>query len=295
MDRMMEQQVVLVTGGTGGIGRETARGLAEQGATVIIVGRGRERGEAVASELRAATGNPAVHYMQADLADQADTERFATAFREQHDRLDVLVNNAGGVFWERQESPDGLEMTFALNHLGYFQLTHLLLPLLLASAPARIINVSSDAHKQGSMHFDDLLLQDNYSPWRAYSQSKLANILFTRELARRLEGTGVTTNALHPGFVATSFGHGNGLIGRFLMPLAQLFARSPQEGAQTPIYLASSPEVGGVSGKYFADEKQRRPTRAARDDEAARRLWQRSMTLLGIAEPYGTLLALAPA
>ncbi len=199
----------------------------------------------------------------------------------------MLVNNAGGVFWERQETEDGREMTFALNHLGYFQLTHLLLPLLLDSAPARIVNVSSAAHLGGTIHFDDLEQKKGYSAWSAYSQSKLANILFTRELARRLAGSGVTVNALHPGFVATDFGRGRGLFGRFLMPVAQLFAISPAKGAQTSIYLASSPKVEGVSGKYFADQQEKRPSSAARDDEAALRLWERSEAMLELREPYG--------
>ncbi len=190
----MKDKVVLVTGGTGGIGQETARGLAAQGATVVITGRNRERGEAVARTLRDSTGNPEVSYLQVDLSSREEIERFASEFQQRYDRLDVLVNNAGGIFWERQTNPEGLELTFALNHLGYFHLTHRLLPLLVASAPARIINVSSDAHRMASLPLDDPQQEEGYSAWGTYSQSKLANILFTRELARRLEGTGVTTN-----------------------------------------------------------------------------------------------------
>ncbi|MDQ4077609.1 MAG: SDR family oxidoreductase [Chloroflexota bacterium] len=286
----MEGQVVLVTGGTGGIGWATAKGVAEQGATVVIVGRNVQRGEEAAREIWAATGNSRVEYMQADLSNQADIERLAGEFGRHYDRLDVLVNNAGGIFWERRETEDALEMTFALNHLAYFYLTHLLLPWLVASAPARIVNVSSGAHHGARIHFDDLQQAQGYSPWRAYSQSKLANILFTRELARRLEGTGVTANALHPGFVTTGFGRAGGWIGRLIMPIVHLFAISPEAGAQTVIHLASAPEVEGVSGKYFENREEKRASRAAYDDEVARRLWERSLALTGIREPYGRVL-----
>lgn len=286
----MVGRLVLVTGGTGGIGKETARGVAAQGATVVIVGRDAERGGAVARALQTATGNHAISYMQADLSHRAGVDRLADEFQARHDRLDVLVNNAGGIFWSRQETADGLEMTFGLNHLSYFHLTHHLLPLLRASAPARIINVSSAAHRGATMRFDDLHQVRKYSAWGAYAQSKLANILFTRELARRLAGSGVTANVLHPGFVATNFGRGGGLIGRLLMPLAQLFAISPEAGAETSIYLATAPELSGVNGRYFVGTRPAQPSRAATDDRAARELWARSLPLAAIQEPYGDLL-----
>jgi NAD(P)-dependent dehydrogenase (short-subunit alcohol dehydrogenase family) len=287
----MENKVVLVTGGTGGIGFEAAKELAAGGATVVIVGRDAQRGEAAVQEISGETGNPRLSYLRADLSELEQIEQLVRDFESEYDRLDVLVNNAGAVFWSRAETAEGLEMTFALNHLGYFRLTHLLLPLLLRSAPSRIINVSSGAHQNGTIDFDDLMQEQSYSAWGAYSQSKLANILFTRELARRLEGSGVTANALHPGFVATGFGRGRGLVGRVLMPLAHLFATSPEEGARTIVYLAASSEVEGVSGKYFVEEKERRPAPAARNDEAARHLWEVSERLSGLPEPFHNLLA----
>jgi NAD(P)-dependent dehydrogenase (short-subunit alcohol dehydrogenase family) len=196
----------------------------------------------------------------------------------------VLVNNAAGVFLRRQETVDGFEKTFALNHLNYFMLTNLLLDVLQASAPARIVNVASDSHRDAELDLDDLQLAEGYNPMRAYGRSKLANVLFTYELARRLEGSGVTANALHPGFVNTHLGKSNWLVRIALTPIHWLFAKSPREGAQTSIYLASSPEVAGVSGKYFVDCEPTRSAPASYDEAAAQRLWEVSATLTEVSK-----------
>ena len=233
-----------------------------------MVGRNPEKGEALASRIRATTGNDQVYYYTADLSSQAEVRRLADEFLSRHDRLDVLVNNVGGMFLRRQLSVDGIEMTFALNHLSYFLLTNLLLDTLKASAPARIINVSSGAHRSARMKYDDLQLARGFWLFRAYGQSKLANVLFTYELARRLEGTGVTANALHPGLVATNIARNNGWLFRLLLPLILRNARTPEEGAATSIYLATAPEVAEVSGRYFYDKKAVRSSAASYDEEA---------------------------
>ncbi|MCA9968992.1 MAG: SDR family oxidoreductase [Anaerolineales bacterium] len=279
----MQDKVCLVTGANSGIGKETALALAQRGATVVMVARSRTRGEAALAEVRQACGHDRVALLLADLSVQAEVRQLAAAFRRQYARLDVLVNNAGALFMSRELSADGIEKTFALNHLGYFLLTTLLLDMLRASAPARIINVSSDAHFQGQLDFDDLQLENGYAGFRAYSLSKLANVLFTRELARRLAGSGVTANAMHPGFVGSNFAKNNGLLARLAMTLLRPFARTPEQGAETVVYLATSPEVADVSGAYFADKKAKEPAAAARDPEAAQRLWAVSEALAGSA------------
>ena len=278
----MKNKVVLITGGTGGIGKETALALVKMGAAVVIVGRNPQKTAAVTDEIRKASGNPTVEYLLGDLAIQADVRRVAQEFRSHHNRLDVLVNNAGAVFMSREESQDGIEMTFALNHLNYFLLTHLLLDQLKASAPARVINVSSAAHMGGKMNFDDLELRHTYNGWKAYSQSKLANVLFTYELARRLKGSGVTANALHPGFVATNFGKSNGGVFQPFFRLAQIAAISPHAGAQTSVYLASSPEVEGVTGQYFDKKKAVNSSALSHNAEDAQRLWNISLDRVGL-------------
>jgi NAD(P)-dependent dehydrogenase (short-subunit alcohol dehydrogenase family) len=272
---IMAGKTILITGGTSGIGEVAALELARQGARIVIVGRSREKAEATVAMIQKESGNQAVEYLLADLSSQADIRRLAEEVKEQCPRLDVLVNNAGAMIAPRRESADGIEMTFALNHLGYFLLTNLLLDTLKASAPSRVVNVASDAHRMVSgINFDDIEGKKSYKPFRAYSQSKLANILFTRELARRLEGSGVTANCLHPGFVATNFTAGKAWIFWVFQQAARIFAITPEQGAKTTIYLASSPEVEGVSGRYFVKCKEARPTRAALDDDAARRLWK---------------------
>jgi len=284
-NKLMEGKTCMVTGATSGIGAVTARALAQKGARVIIVSRNLNRCENTVDEIIQTTGNHAVEYMVADLSSQDEIHDLAEAYRNKYDHLDVLVNNAGGFFMSRQESADGIEMTFALNHLNYFLLTNLLLETIKASAPARIVNVSSGAHQGASINFDDLQGKQKYSGWQAYGQSKLANILFTYELARRLEGTGVTVNALHPGMVATNFGANNGgVLGNLVRSFMNLFSISVEEGAQTSIYLASSPEVEDVTGKYYVKKKAVSSSSASYDESTAKKLWEVSEEMTGIRE-----------
>jgi len=278
-------KTVLITGATDGIGRVTARELAKQGAQVVIVGRNPEKTAQVAEALREETRNPQVDFLIADLASQAAIHQMVAAFRQRYAHLHVLINNAGAYFTRRQLSPEGLEMTFALNHLGYFLTTLLLLQVLKASAPARIINVSSMAHAGARLNFEDLQNERRYNGWRAYSQSKLANLYFTYELARRLEGSGVTVNALHPGFVASRFAHNNhDPIAWGFRLLQRFFAISPEQGAQTSIYLATAEEVAGVSGRYFVNCRAVPSSPVSYDRAAAQRLWEISLRLCGLAE-----------
>jgi NAD(P)-dependent dehydrogenase (short-subunit alcohol dehydrogenase family) len=284
----MQGKIVFITGATNGIGRVAALELARMGAEVVVPGRSRARVDSVVGEIAAAGGT--AHGLLADLSRQDEVRALAADFRRRFNRLDVLINNAGAVFTERQLSADGFEMTFALNHLSSFLLTHLLLDVIIASAPARIINVSSDAHTAvRSIDFDTLGV--GKAGFGAYAQSKMMNLLFTFELARRLEGTGVTVNALHPGFVATGFGKNNdgaaGSILRAVIGLMRPMARTPEQGAQTTIYLASSPDVEGVTGQYFVDCKPVPPHPYAHNREAQRRLWERSEAMTGIPQPAG--------
>ena len=283
MENSMQGRTVLVTGATNGIGLVTARELARMGAQVTIMSRNAEKCAAVSERLGTETGNP-VEVIVADLSTLAGMMQAAAMFKQRHTRLHVLVNNAGGLFFRRQLTADGYEMTFALNHLNYFLLTILLLDILKASAPARIVNVSSDAHEGASIDFDNLQGESHYRGRRAYGQSKLANVLFTYELARRLEGTGVTANALHPGFTATGFASNNGAIYAFGMKLIGLFIRKATRGAHTSIYLASSPEVEGVTGKYFFDCKAVDSSPLSHDQALAEKLWQVSLELTGKAQ-----------
>jgi NAD(P)-dependent dehydrogenase (short-subunit alcohol dehydrogenase family) len=282
-DQSLSGKVCLVTGATAGVGLVTARALAQRGATVCIVGRNRQRSEAAVRQIQDSTGSQPVEFLLGDLSSQSDIRRLAQEFQGRHARLDVLVNNAGGMFLIRQESVDGIEMTLALNHLAYFLLTNLLLDLLKSSAPARVVSVASQAHRFAPrIDFDDLQRRKSYGGFRVYAESKLANVLFSAELARRLAGTGVTSNALHPGFVASNFFATPGmrpLLGRLMGLSARLFAISPEEGAKTSIYLAASPEVEGITGKYFEKQKPVIPSRAAQDETAARRLWEVSEEL----------------
>jgi retinol dehydrogenase 12 len=277
--KLMQDRVCVVTGATSGIGLVTAQVLAREGATLIIIARNAERGAATVSRIQQETGNAAVELMVADLSVQAQVRRLADEIQHRFARLDVLINNAGAFFARRQLSQDGLEMTFALNHLAYFLLTNLLLDSLKAADSARIVNVSSDAHRRTQLDFSDLQGQHGYSGWRAYARSKLANILFTYELARRVAGTGVVTNALHPGLVATNFGRNNRGIAAALFRIVQLAAISPEEGAQTIIHLACSPNVEGVTGAYFVRQRAVRSSQVSYDRAAAERLWQVSAKL----------------
>ena len=265
---------VIITGGNSGIGFETAKALSIQGAEITLLVRNRERGREAAARIAAASGR-APELVLADLAEKESLAAAADEILERYPRIDVLINNAGAYFGERRESSDGLEKTFALNHMGYFRLTLALLERLKASAPARIINVASAAHRRATLDLDDLQQQKRYRGFLVYSQSKLANIYFTRSLARRLEGSGITVNALHPGFVKSGFGSKNrGSLGPLLLrALARLVGISPEKGAETPVYLASSPEAEGISGAYFADCRQKAPSSRALDESAAERLW----------------------
>jgi NAD(P)-dependent dehydrogenase (short-subunit alcohol dehydrogenase family) len=279
MESSLKSKTVLVTGGTNGIGLITARELARLGGQVTIVSRDPAKCTAVAERLSAETGNP-VEFIAADLSALAGIKQAAAAFKQRHSHLHVLVNNAGAYFARRQVSADGFEMTFALNHLNYFLLTNLLLDVLKAGAPARIVNVSSGAHFGATLDLDDLQSEKRFRGFQVYAKSKLANVLFTYELARRLEGTGVTANALHPGYVDTGFALNNGSLFRIFAKLsARLFARKPEEGARTSLYLAASPEVEGVSGKYFVDCKQTPSSPQTYDEELACKLWQISLEL----------------
>ena len=278
----MKGKVCLVTGATSGIGEVTARELARLGAEVIIVGRSPERCAATLSRIRNETGVALGDPLIADLSSQAEIRRLAGQIRERCPRLDVLVNNAGAMFLKRRESVDGIEMTLALNHLSYFLLTKLLLPLITASAPARIVNVASDAHKGGKIAFDDLQGRNRYGGWRAYKQSKLANIMFTYELARRLEGSRVTANTLHPGFVRTNFFQDwGGWIGLVTKAGASMLALTPEQGRQTSIYLASSPDVENVTGRYFVKQKPAQSATQSHERSAAEKLWNISEELTG--------------
>ncbi len=283
----MQDKIGLITGATNGIGKAAALALARQGMTLVIVGRSPAKTQAVRDEIRAASDNGRVEMIVADLSAMAEVRRAAGEFLARFDRLDVLMNNAGAVFSERRETVDGYEMTFALNHLSYFLLTNLLLERLKASAPAHIINVSSGAHRGATINFDDLHLRRGYGlgGFKAYSQSKLANILFTYELARRLAGSGVTANAMHPGFVATGFGRNNPGLMNAVMGLLHRFALTPEQGADTLVYLATAPEVEGVTGQYFEKRKPVRSSAVSYDESVARRLWEVSESLVGLAQP----------
>jgi NAD(P)-dependent dehydrogenase (short-subunit alcohol dehydrogenase family) len=282
VETSIKGKTILVTGGTNGLGLVTARELARMGAQVTILSRNAEKCASVAAALKAETGNP-VEFIAADLSTLAGIMQAAAAFKQRHTHLHVLVNNAGAVFARRLVTSDGYEMTFALNHLNYFLLTNLLLDVLKASAPARIVCVSSHAHDGATINFDNLQGEKHFAAMQAYGQSKLANVLFTYELARRLEGTGVTANALHPGFIATGFARNNGAFYNFGMKVIGLFIRKPEQGAQTSIYLACSPEVEGVSGKYFVDCKAVDSSPLSHDQALAEKLWQVSLELTGKA------------
>jgi retinol dehydrogenase-14 len=276
----MAGKTVLVTGGTGGIGRATALGLAAIGAHVAITGRDVTRAEDAAREIEAATGSR-VDVLVADVSEQSEVRRLADDALRLLPRIDVLVNNVGGYWNTRHVTADGLERTFAVNHLAPFLLTILLLDRLTQSAPARVVTVSSHAHAQGRIDFDDLQGERSYSGARAYNQSKLANVLFSGELARRLEGSGVTANALHPGVVSTAFGAEDpGRTQRLLGPLLRAVMKSPAQGAASSIRVASAPDLDGVTGQYFANGKQKSPSPRGRDEAVAGRLWRVSTDLI---------------
>jgi NAD(P)-dependent dehydrogenase (short-subunit alcohol dehydrogenase family) len=292
----MSGKVCLVTGATAGIGFATAKGLARQGATVVGVGRNPDKCQAIAARIRQETDNPAVEFVPADLSVQAEVRRFAEEFQRSHPRFDVLVNNVGAFFMSRRVSADGIELTWAVNYLGIYLLTELLLDALNSSAlrkaspksagsETRIINVSSDMHRNARINFDDLQGQGKYSGMKAYGQSKLALVMYTYDLAQRLAETGVTVNALHPGFVASSMYDSSGGMIKLLAPVIKLMAVSPEVGAATSVYLASAPEVAGVTGKYFAKQRPVASAPASYDAAATARLMALSAAMVGQDSP----------
>ena len=280
---LMAGKICLVTGGTDGIGRVTALELANMGANVIIVGRNPAKSAITALDIREESGNSAVEFFVTDLSSQGQVRRLAKDFKERHQRLDVLVNNAGAFFVRFHRSVDGIEMTFALNHLSYFLLTNLLLDELMGSAPARIVNVASGAHKGARIELSSVHCPNRYLGWRAYSRSKLCNLLFTYELSRRLEGTDVTVNALHPGLVGTNILNNNGLIGRVMNSVLRARGISVEEGASTSVYAATSSEMEGVSGKYLEKNRIICSSKLSYDQDQAAALWELSARLTGLS------------
>ena len=286
MDNPMRGKICLVTGGSDGVGYAAARELARRGARVIIVGRNSAKTAAAARQIVAATDNPAVEYLLADLSSQGEVRRVAAAATELLPRLDVLLNNAGAIFLSARRSADGIEMTFALNHLSYFLLTNLLLQQLRKGPRARIINVSSCAHESpGRFRLEDLPKPSRNQGYGAYKLSKLCNVLFTYELARRLEGENITVNALHPGLVRTNIARNNGLLGRVVNFCIGVRGVAPDKGAETPVYLAASPEVESVTGRYFVDCRSAPSSSLSYDADLAARLWDLSASLTAAGDP----------
>jgi retinol dehydrogenase 12 len=281
----LKDKVCVITGGTDGIGKAAAYGLAVQGAKLLVHGRDPDKGARAVAELKARSGNKAIEFLQADFSSLADVRRLAAAVMQHTPRVDVLVNNAGGIFGKRMLSSDGYEMTFAVNHLAPFLLTHLLVDTLKSAGESRIVTTASHAHRGAKISFDDLQATRKYSAMGVYGTSKLANILFTRALAKRLRGTAVTATCLHPGFVRTEIGRNFDMSPwlKRIFGLIWHFARAPEKGAETVVYLATSPQVQGASGGYYFDCKLTPTSSAAQDDSAAEHLWQVSERLVGIA------------
>jgi NAD(P)-dependent dehydrogenase (short-subunit alcohol dehydrogenase family) len=282
----LEGKTILITAATNGIGKVAALELAKKGAEVVVVGRNPQKTEQVVKHIKIDSGNSAISGLIADLSSLAEVRQLAQAYRQKYPHLHVLINNAGGIFANRTLTADGFEYTFSLNHLAYFLLTNLLVDMLVKDAPAHIINISSRSHQGAAMNFTDLQNERNYNfgGLRAYGQSKLANLLFTYELARRLAGTGVTANAVHPGTVATGFGENNRGAMRVSMRIYHQFALTPEQGADTIIYLASSPEVEGVTGKYWTNRIATASSPESHDVEAQNRLWAISAQITGLSE-----------
>ena len=280
---VIEGKLYVITGATSGIGLAAAERLAAMGARLLLVGRDKARGEAALGRIRRAAPQASAAIRYADLSDLDAMKRLAAEIAAAEPRIDVLVNNAGAMFTRRSVTKDGLERTFALNHLSYFVLANLLRGPLAAAAPSRIVNVASEAHRGNRLDFDDLQAVQHYRGFTVYGRSKLANILFTRELARRLAGSGITANCLHPGFVASRFGDNNSGLAGLAIGLAKRFAAiRPEQGAETVIYLAAAAEVAGKSGGYYDKCREREPSAAAQDDAAARRLWAESAEFAGL-------------
>lgn len=283
----MKGKIVLITGANSGIGKETAKELARQGATIYMVCRSRKRGEDAKKEIVAYSKNPNVHIRLCDLASLGSIHEYGMNIREELSHIDVLINNAGALFGNRMMTLDGLEMTFALNHVGYFLNTHYLLDLVRKGTDKRIINVASVAHKSVSkIDFSDLQSEKKYAQMMVYGRSKLYNIYFTRELARRVKEEGITVNCLHPGVVSTNFGNTANWYMRVAMPLGRKFMIGARKGAQSSVYLASSPKVDGITGQYFDKGKPGKPTRIAQNDQYALKIWEATMDITGLVE-YG--------
>jgi NAD(P)-dependent dehydrogenase (short-subunit alcohol dehydrogenase family) len=285
----MQGKTVLITGGSNGIGEATAKALASKGAHVVIVGRNRDKTDRVVNTIKTDTQNPNISALYGDLSLMADVRRVAAEFLAAHDRLDVLINNAGSFFEKREVTAEGIEMTWALNHLAYFVLTLELLDLLKATAAAqgeaRVINVSSGAHMMSKINFDDLDSEKGFSGFGVYGKSKLANVMFTYALARRLNGTGVTTNALHPGAVATGFGQSsNGIVG-MAFKMMRGFFKTPEQGASTVVHLASSPAVKGMTSGYWDNSKLAKSSAYSHDEAAQERLWEVSLSRVQAVQP----------
>ena len=277
----MQGKTVMATGATSGIGAIAAVELARMGARIVFIARDARRAEATLANLETAASGRGHRSHIADLSLVAEARRIGGEIATSESRIDVLINNAGAIFSDRRLTTEGLEMTFALNHMAYFTLTRCLRDRLVGSAPARVVSTASAAHYGAKLDFDDLQCAHGYSAWRAYNRSKLANILFTRELAKRIAGTGVTANCLHPGVVASRFGDEAGGWTARLFPFVKRFGISPAQGADTIVYLASSPDVATTSGEYFAKRRVKTPSAAARDDQAAARLWEMSEAIAG--------------
>jgi len=279
----MEGKIVIVTGGNSGIGKATAKTLAGMGATVVLAVRSSEKGERAREEIVAETGSQSVAVMICDLTSKDSIKRFSKEFRSRHDRLDVLINNAGAVFARRRLSVDGIESSLAVNYIGPFLLTRELLPLLKASAPSRIVNVSSGLSGNAKIDFDDLQNETGYKGMQAYAGSKLMLTTYTLELARRLEGTGVTANVVEPGFVATSLGRNSGsLLNSVMFTLVRPMQITPEKAAENTVYTTTSPELEGVTGKVFEKREEKETPPITQDGEARRRLWEETLRLIGI-------------
>jgi NAD(P)-dependent dehydrogenase (short-subunit alcohol dehydrogenase family) len=282
----MRGKVVMITGANSGIGKAAALALAKMGATVVMVARNKERGEVARSEIVRDSQNDSVDLLLADLSSLESVRQLAAEFRKKYSKLHVLINNAGLFNQRRRVTTDGYENTFATNYLAPFLLTNLQLDMLKASAPSRIINVSSVGHYNGHINFDDLNLEKEYGGWKAYGQSKLALVLFTHELAKKLQGTGVTVNAVHPGTVATNiWSRPLGPAG-FIMALPKLFMTSPEKGAETIVYLASSPDANGLNGEYLEKLKVKKSSDESYNDEVAQRLWDVSAKLTHLSKLF---------
>jgi retinol dehydrogenase 12 len=276
-------KTILLTGATSGIGRIMANKLAGMGASLILVGRNTAKGDQLIGEISTTTGNEELVFLAADLSSMDEVHRLASEINSRTEKIDVLINNAGAVFFQHQLSTDGYEMSLALNHLSPFLLTNLIMDRIKAAPAGRIITTSSIAHQTAKLDFDDLMLEKGYKPWTAYSNSKLANILFTYQLGKNLAGSNCTANTLHPGFVRTNFGRSNGGMIGMLTAISQIFAISPEAGASTSIYLASSPDVEGVTGKYFVRCKPVKSSEYSYNETAALQLWAISLKLTGLA------------